>query len=734
MVKTKKTAPTKAKKRGTRAKAVGKATTKRSGKKTSQPRTKLDVALDALQCPAVAGVFPVGEDKKPVTDHGYLNATKRWDEVLALWKEHPDANVAVNLAPDYVAFDCDQKNGSDGLGELARYLGKSEDDLLRMTFTNQTPSGGYHLIFKTDRPWGQRNGVLPGVDHRGKIGYILWPGDQFVNPDTGEVGEYIRYPNGTEDFAELPRKLLKLHNPVQRKREDDVSLVEEEDADEHQQEFIEYLEGLEEEWKEDGRFEEGLRNDSMALLGALGHDFGLSEDVTVDIAAPWYEERALCEDDVETHVRSGYRSACGEHGCKTKEGRAKQRQAEAESVLDAFGAMAEKQSKKEREAHEARASDLKSHLLDIALQGDKLKDVPDREWIAPNWIPEEPACIILLGKYGVGKTTWMADKVCRLLLDQKWSPAVPAEKGVGIIWLCGEDPLGSRITLQHAYEKYGGTWPPPAGRFAFLPEAPLLSANDDGETMRTWAEVIDILVPASRRVIFVDTYHRATPDTSYNDDEAAKIAWGNAMALSRDLNAPIVTTQHPPHSTPDRPAGSMLHQANTDMTISIKKDRTHSIARTAIVTRSKLGPENGRGHTKEEYRMITDKTGKLDKFGEEIEKVRIEYPAESFQDPDAATAEENKREAIGGMVLDALLKSKKEELSVTKVSQMLSGLSYELDGGTMGELPKERTLQKDLPKLFDEHPYSNYEQGKGFDLIESSNGRVFKLCDLESDD
>jgi bifunctional DNA primase/polymerase-like protein/AAA domain-containing protein len=724
-------------------------------KKTSQPqpRTKLDIALEALECPAVAGVFPVGQDKLPITAHGYKDATSDVGEVIAMWEEHPDANVAVWLGADFVVFDCDQKDRkdgtkSDGLRELAKELGVTKSDLLSMTFTNQTPSGGFHLIFKTHVPWGQRNGVLPGVDTRGVQGYVLWPGDEFVDPKTGEVKEYTRFYNGVEDFAPLPKRLLKRHSPVQRKREDARSLVEEEDTEENQEAFREYLEAHEDEWDEDGRLAENRRNDTVALIGALGHDFGLSEDVTVDIGTPWYDERVDCDFEIERHMRSGYQSATGLHGSKTKEGARVLFEEQMESVLDAFKSMAdsadqqiEKQAERERKKRQDAASNRKDEIRAHFRSGDQLANVPERDWIVPNWIPNEPSCLILLGKFNVGKSTWFADKVCRLLLDLPWNSAVPAEKGVSVAWLCGEDEHGARITLQHSYEEYGGTWPPPPDRFTFVDIVPHLSIKDDGDEMQVWAETIDEVIPGPTRMVVVDTFHRATADVSFSDDEAAKKTWNNALFLAQMLHAPLITTQHPPHNaSDDRPAGSFLHQANTDLTISIKKDPHYGAndsARIAAVTRSKIGAEKGRGRTEEFFRMVTDKTGEFNKFGDEIEKVRIEYPADAFpDDPDAPTVDEIKRDYMGTMVLDILLKEPDEEFSVSEMSKRLDGLSYDIDDKPAGNLPKARTLQKDLPKLFKGHPHTCYERNAGFDLIkaEDGNGRVFRLCFLESDD
>jgi hypothetical protein len=70
-------------------------------------------------------------------------------------------------------LDIDRKNGKDGLRELIAYADAAGVDLPD-TRTVRTPSGGLHLYFRWDesRPVGNRAGVLPGLDVRGKGGFV----------------------------------------------------------------------------------------------------------------------------------------------------------------------------------------------------------------------------------------------------------------------------------------------------------------------------------------------------------------------------------------------------------------------------------------------------------------------------------------------------------------------------------------------------------------------------------
>jgi AAA domain/Bifunctional DNA primase/polymerase, N-terminal len=513
---------------------------KKAEQADEQPHSKLQIALDALECPAVAGVFPVGEDKLPMSgSHGYLDATDDVGEVIALWNDYPEANVAVWLGPEYVVFDCDQKGGKDGLGELAHFLEMRKDDLLMETFTNGTPSGGFHLIFKTDVPWGQRNGILPGVDTRGVQGYILWPGDEFVDPKTGEVKEYVRYFNGEDGFAALPRKLLKLHNPVQRKREDERSLVEEPDAEEHQQEFIDYLDENEEEWDADGRFEEGLRNDTVAWLGALGHDFGLSEDTTVDIAAPWYEERVDCDFDVDRHMRSGYRSAKGVHGCLTTEGIQTLRKEEIEQVLDAFGTLSAPQIDVV-ESGTVKRSDKQARLIG----GFEIFDHPGTEELIEGLFRTTGTGSVS-GRRNSGKTVVTVNALLHAAHDMEFYGRRIAEGFAVVVW-AGEDP---NLTAEYieAWCREQGIVEPDPERFCYVREVPNVM---DKEELAEWAEAIRAKFPNRRVAVFVDTFARATAGAKRISNEEMDIAIKNAEEVFCDiLNGPVIFAQHPPKGT-----------------------------------------------------------------------------------------------------------------------------------------------------------------------------------------
>lgn len=136
--------------------------------------------LAAAQALAAGGlaVFPVGPDcRRPLTAHGYKNASKTMEGVEALWRPHPDANVSVACGGVSGAFvlDIDVKHGVDGLATLASL--ETEHNPLPATWRTRTPSGGLHLWFAQPvaRRLRNRVGFLPGLDVRTDGGSVAVP-------------------------------------------------------------------------------------------------------------------------------------------------------------------------------------------------------------------------------------------------------------------------------------------------------------------------------------------------------------------------------------------------------------------------------------------------------------------------------------------------------------------------------------------------------------------------------
>jgi len=131
----------------------------------------LGLAADAWR------VFPLQPNgRRPLTQHGFLDATTDLSTVERWWRTHPEANVGVATGGGFTAIDLDVKNGVDGEATWARLRAAHGD--VPITRTVVTPSGGRHLYFLTpDLTIHSSVGRLgPGIDVRSDGGYVVGAG------------------------------------------------------------------------------------------------------------------------------------------------------------------------------------------------------------------------------------------------------------------------------------------------------------------------------------------------------------------------------------------------------------------------------------------------------------------------------------------------------------------------------------------------------------------------------
>lgn len=199
----------------------------------------------ALKC-AERGwpVFPCGRDKKPLTDHGFKDATTDEGKVRSFWAQHPSAIIGVATGQsNLVVVDLDCKNGQPGLDEwheIVIKLGKGVED----TTLVETPSGGMHVYYQANghRVSSTAGKVAPGIDTRAEGGYVI---------AAGSPGYAYVEGHGPERIAPMPEALARrLESAVAKPRED----------------------------KPQGTIPEGHRDSTLASYAGTMRRRGLSED------------------------------------------------------------------------------------------------------------------------------------------------------------------------------------------------------------------------------------------------------------------------------------------------------------------------------------------------------------------------------------------------------------------------------------------------------------------------
>jgi hypothetical protein len=130
-------------------------------------------ALNAAIALAAEGrsVFPCLQTKAPACPNGFKVASTDPAVVRDLWRRYPGPLIGVptGTASGFSVLDIDPKHFE------AREWWIEQRDALPPTRTHRTRSGGLHLLYAHRD--GVRNSVskiAPGVDIRGRGGYIVW--------------------------------------------------------------------------------------------------------------------------------------------------------------------------------------------------------------------------------------------------------------------------------------------------------------------------------------------------------------------------------------------------------------------------------------------------------------------------------------------------------------------------------------------------------------------------------
>ena len=153
-------------------------------------------------------IFPCWpSEKRPLTPHGFKDATTDTKQIRQWWKQWPAANIGLALDGKFWVLDVDNPDGEKSLAEL-----EAQHEPLPSTTTVRTGSGGRHIYFQAPSFAIKTSaGKLgPGIDVRGNAGYVLVP-------PSYTVAEYVWISRGR--LVEAPKWLLTLvegqHRPSQ---------------------------------------------------------------------------------------------------------------------------------------------------------------------------------------------------------------------------------------------------------------------------------------------------------------------------------------------------------------------------------------------------------------------------------------------------------------------------------------------------------------------------------------
>jgi Bifunctional DNA primase/polymerase, N-terminal len=132
-------------------------------------------------------VFPTNPlDKKPLTTHGFKDASKDEAQIRAWWSKWPNAMIAAPTGAAsgmwVVDLDLDPARKLDGRTTLTQLI--AAHGAMPKTLAAITPRGGQHLFFTWPSSVDIRNSasrIGPGIDVRGEGGYVCLPPSRNAN-------------------------------------------------------------------------------------------------------------------------------------------------------------------------------------------------------------------------------------------------------------------------------------------------------------------------------------------------------------------------------------------------------------------------------------------------------------------------------------------------------------------------------------------------------------------------
>lgn len=138
--------------------------------------------------------------KAPLTVHGCQDATDDEDTIRAWLTRWPTANIAIACGPRsgvyVVDVDLDPSKNVDGWASMREFPD------LPLTVRQDTPRGGAHFLFKSDKPPANKNGFRNGIDIRSTGYYIMVPPS--LHPNGKRYAWTEGFAPGEVELAEFP--------------------------------------------------------------------------------------------------------------------------------------------------------------------------------------------------------------------------------------------------------------------------------------------------------------------------------------------------------------------------------------------------------------------------------------------------------------------------------------------------------------------------------------------------
>lgn len=251
-------------------------------------------------------VFPLREnDKRPAIKNWEGKASRDPNVIERWWKNQPNRNIGIATGPSgLLVVDVDKRSGG-----LENYDELEIEHGITNTKMVSTPSGGFHLYFKTDKKFGiSVDKLVKGVDTRANGGYVVAEGSCINHK------EYQCY-NDNDTIAPLPAWIEQRMTP----RTTSPTLIPESltpdstvDVEVARTHLLEAHPAIQGEGGDQATFN----------LACWLNDRGISEDTGVELLIEHWNDRCEPpweEEELRTKMRNAYEFSQGSFGSKSME-------------------------------------------------------------------------------------------------------------------------------------------------------------------------------------------------------------------------------------------------------------------------------------------------------------------------------------------------------------------------------------------------------------------------------
>jgi hypothetical protein len=245
-------------------------------------------------------IFPCKPlEKRPLTEHGFRDATADGDQITRWWSRWPDANVGMptGVASGLEVVDVDVHGRVRGFAafELARREGLVD----RWQALVKTASGGMHAYYPADpdRVQCSWQAASAGIDFRGHGGYVIVPPSTVLFEGNRSAYELIGAGHG--DAVAIDASALRQF--LDPKPAPDATFPANARREVDEERIAGWL----------ATRGEGERNRALYWAACRLAESGIADQSARNVLVPAAERAGLRKPEILTTIRSAYRTVVG---------------------------------------------------------------------------------------------------------------------------------------------------------------------------------------------------------------------------------------------------------------------------------------------------------------------------------------------------------------------------------------------------------------------------------------